>query len=130
MCKKNLPFSSDKSPDSAELTIKGAIEKKIHQASLSAQKAYDAVASSIESISIEAEASLLLQLPDSFEKESAVSSRPIRLSILRQNPKLIGWKLISSNSNAKTICAEKRIILKVNGLCMVLLPSLFLVKLA
>ena len=70
--KKNLPFSSDKSPDSAELTIKGAIEKKIHQASLSAQKAYDAVASSIESISIEAEASLLLQLPDSFEKESAV----------------------------------------------------------
>lgn len=69
---RGLPFDTDTAPDSTELNIRGAVETKIHQASLMAQKSYDAIASTIESITIDGEAADLKSLPESFQKEAAV----------------------------------------------------------
>lgn len=65
---KNLPFESDIESDSAELSIKSAIENKIDQASLSAQRSYDEIATAIEALSLDGEISSLKELPTSFEK--------------------------------------------------------------
>lgn len=67
--KKGLPFTDDTTPDSAEISIKVAIDNKIHQATLSAQKQYDSIASSIESLTIDGLAAEINHLPEAFDKK-------------------------------------------------------------
>ena len=82
---KGLPFESDTESDSAELAIKSAIDNKIGQACLSAQRSYDEISTAIEAISLDGEISALKELADSFNKRLNIKLASFKDDFLNAN---------------------------------------------